>query len=122
MSEKSKKKEFKMDNVPDWLRIAADPKSEEDHRLVTFLGTYGLDSQSSAICMNDSINLLFMLFDGEMQAFVDYEMKLESKQKVCKLLHSWGIPCTLERLEIRASAVVKCFVPQYVTLDQDMSR
>ena len=28
-----KQHEFAMDTIPDWLRVVADPKSEEDHRL-----------------------------------------------------------------------------------------
>ena len=101
-----RKKEF-FDNLPDWLRIVTDPKSETDHRLAGF--------------MNNLKNLPLLLFHGELQAHVDHEMPLEFKQNVCRLLHSWGIMCTLNRLEIKSSDVVKRFVPQYVTVDTDDS-
>ena len=57
-----KQHEFAMDTIPDWLRVVADPKSEEDHRLVAFLGTYGLNRQSRSISLNDSRNIMFLMF------------------------------------------------------------
>ena len=100
--------------VAAWMRLVNSPTTPDHHRLAAFLRPYGYDLDRPDPA--GSVHLVALIMPGILQYYIDYTT-LANRERVWTLLRSWGLPCTLQRLEMKASAVFSMFQDHYVIKD-----
>ena len=106
----------KIENIPPWLLRACE-KGSQEYLSMKVLKPYGLDVSLPLMPGHAIPYLMFLLDPGHAQYAIDHNWTEDGRMPVWELLHSWGIGCSLARLELRTSDVWRVFEDNMVVPD-----
>ena len=97
-----------------WLKAAADPEDEQSIKLAKILLAYDVDIDQPCISPHGQQLMMMLSNPGCMQFIVDHYLSEARRQNVWTLVRSWGIRCSLQRLELMKEDVMRAFKHHYV--------